>query len=1052
MLPFTSSSQSTTALTEQIQEIQTLVSTDKNNFKKLISILNDSYRDAKELQHKRPKDALKIIDNSLTQIFALNNILQDQFTDTESFQYWSNNINLLTNKNNLLKTAITNQILMAQVAKQNDKFAFDDLWNDDTLQDIHHIETFKQLALPVIRPTLYLKTNKTIVLQGPANTGKSFTVHKIKEKLESLQIPCNFYNVSGVEFETKIDTLQQIVLKDPLMNNFFITELPPFDIQMNWTTQNMTKWYLSLEKDAFHNTTWIILCRRKEVIPTEVLQMIKPSVITYTLPSSNTIQLYLEKKIKEMYHIQNDLTELPEYIHLPILEEVAELSKLCNYLEKQKYDFDNLITLLRNGLKYNLSLAIHENMVYEINQQYYLKNSLKLPLPPSVSYQPYLISDTNKDSLTLPNNEQYWNIHILDNLPSLEDNRMVGIWVNNHEKKEMDVIVAFEVKSSQHSYHLDTHMEYLYKCMIHWYLQLWKNIFNSNRTISTKYLDLSRMMDLHRSDIFTVYDDDSLVLLDQEILREIFFTHEEFVTVYKKGIIEELNNFVITNRQYIVFNSENLTEQNEFDLIYGKEQQRVHALMTAEDMRGVIKQLTKLDCFVNRLQCADGYIWGVEFQGIPQSKLSSIKSDSEDDYTTVFCGFDMIEEIKLPTNYCITNESDLDLLSQAYPADFKSCYRDETDTWLLFPLEKQHIEKLELNYTHEQIFYCSLYFHCMKLQNPLFSEQQKSHLSELVDNLRTHLDYLFLLTPSLTDDAENGNWDVSENHPHREDAESNFYTVDKKVPFNVNPYFYIQLLYSLSPDNQRLLELRRLLEDYLQHKNPPHLENNIVYVKSLISKNEWTKAIAMDKKEIVVNEKFINSGVYSFVRNLRKTFYYQVFKHASMIGVMEDKNVDVEEKMQIKWFSFVDDPTITELLRSFRKKHKLYEGKHLDKMSYLSSLIQLSAMDQEMPMANAFFATLLYPEVFYTHEVTKLNLLEDVLQGEVLQMILTYFELPAKQLNLLKYEYNSHLPKKIDDNRSKNIINKELIGKIKVIYGLKSSHLEAQVIAGNNTV
>lgn len=1046
MLSKNLSSSPTNKLTDHIQEIQTLVSTDKTTLRKLIAVLNESYRDAKELQQKRPKDALKIIDNSLIQIFALNNILQEKFTDTESFQYWSNNINLLTNKNNILKTAITNQILVAQIAKQNNKFTFHDLWNDDTLQEPHYVETFKQIALPVIHPTLYMKNYKTIVLQGNSNTGKSYTIRKIKELLEHLQIPCKFYNVSGIELETKIEHIEQLVLQTPTVHNFFVTELPPFDVQMNWTTQMMTKWYLSLEKDAFHNTTWIVLCRQKEVIPQDVFRMLKPLIISYKLPNSNTIQLYLEKKIKEMYHIQNDINDLPDYINLPILEDVAELSKLCNYLEKQKYDFDSLVTLLRNGLKYNLSLAMNENAVYEIDREYYLKNSLKNPL--QIDYRYFIVSDSEKDLLSLSSSEDYWNVHILDKLQSVEDNRMVGIWVNNHEKKDMNVIAAFEVKTSEHSYHIDNHMQYMYKCILHWYLQLWKNIFNSNRTISTKYAELAKMMELHRADIFTVYDDDSLMLLDHEVLREIFFSHEDFVTVYKKGIVEELNSFTVSNYQYLVFNSEDLSETNIFYLTYGKEQQKVHAALTAEEMRDVISTLTNLEVFVNRIKFADGYVWCVEFQRIPQHKLMSVRSENSEDYTTVFCGFDMTEEMQLPENYCITNESDLDLLSQAYPADFKDCFRDETETWLLFPLEKQHIDKLELNYSNEQIFYCSLYFHAMKLQNPLMTEQQKSHLSELVENLRTQLDYIFLLTPSITDDAENGNWDDCLNHPHQDDAESNYYKTDKKIPFNVNPYYLLELLYTFSSD-KKILELRQLLEDYLQHKQVPQLENNIIYVKSTISKTEWSKAIAMDKKEVLLSDKFINSGVYSFIRSLRKTLYYQLFKHATMIGIMDEVNVDVKDKMQIKWYSFVNDNNLNELLRSFRKKHNLYTGKHLDNMSYLSSFVQLSAMDQEMPLENAFFATLLYPEVFYTHEKRRTNLLEDVQQADILQMILSYFDISDTRLNMLKYEFNSNLPKKIDD---KNIIDNNLITRIKFIYGLKASHLEAQVVIGNHTV
>jgi len=1044
------------ALAEQIQEIQTLVVTDKSYLKKLISILTDAYRDAKELQEKRPKEALKIIDTSITQIFALNNILQDQFADPDTFHYWSTNVNLLSTKNNLLKTTITNQLLLATLAKQNDHFAFDNLWNYDTLQEPHHLETFEHIALPVIQPTLSFKTHQTILLEGDKNTGKSYTIHKIKDKLEELHIPCQFYSVSGVEFETKIDTLQQVVLQDPTMHNFFVTELPPFEMQMNWTTQHMSKWYLSLEKDAFHNTTWIILCRSHTMIPEEVIQLLKPKMIRYHSPNANTIQIYIERLIKEMYHI-HDFSELPSHVSLPIIDETAEFAKLCVFLEKQHYDYDRLLLLLRNALKYNLALAIRENAIYLIDGQYYLKNSLQFPL--KVDYQYYVISDSQQDLLTFPQEGNpstlldYWNVHVLDKMDSVEDHRFVGLWVHSPStsttKRDMDVIAAFEVKSSEYSYHVNAHIQFLYKNLIHWYLQLWKNIFNSERTISTKYSELAKMMDYHRAEIFSVYDDESLFLLDSEILREIFFTPEEYVTVYRKGFIDELNAFTVTNKQYIVYNSPSLTSTSGFHLAYGKEHKFVQASVNAEEMQRMIKSLTQRDNQVSKIQLEDGFVWCVELEGVLEYKLMSIKSENTDDYTSVFCGLEMTEEITLPDNYCITNEADLDVLSETFPADFKKCYRDETETWLLYPLQKHHITYLQRQYTNEQLFYIRLYFHCLQIKDPLLSEAQTSEMMELIDNLRNQIDYLFLLTPTTDDDRENGTWSVSKNHPHKNEMESKFYSLERKVVFTVNPYYCIQLLYSLSKEENQLISLRQVLHEYLQVKQSPVLQNHMIYVKSTITKQEWTRAVAMEVVPIQVNDKFINSGVYGHVRSLRKSLYFQLMKNATLVGTVESVERDTAQTLQIKWYRFRDDPSLNQLVTLFRKKHNLYEGDQMDKKSYLYSLIQLSVLDQDIAVTKAFFATLLIAPLFYTREPVQPNLLEHVQRGEIVQNILRFFSIPATKLQLLEYVQNTDIPRKIDD---KHILPREQLSDIKYIYGLKASHLESQHLLTTHTI
>lgn len=1039
------------AVAEQIKIIQEKIMNDKTNIIKIVDFLKESLDNSKELQSKNPKKAFILVNDVITHLFILEQVFS-VLNSKQELEYWNNNKNLLISKSNLLKSSIENQIKLSEISKK-ERLPFADLWSDDTMQESFHLETFRKVALPCIHPDLYMKYRKTIIIEGDKNTGKSYTLNKIRQLLEEQHIPSEFYNVSSIDFENKIDSLIPMIIEKKDINLFFVTELPPFDMMVNWTTQNMTKWYLLLEKDV--NITWIILCRNKKQISDDVLKLLKPDIIQYRLPTSKTIYNFINNKIKKIYNL--DEKELESYINLPILEEELELVKLSNILEKKNYNFDQIIELIQNGLKNNLNLAVRENSVYHIDNKYYLKNSIKLPLHENYSYSLIHENDKLQISLITPTEtENYFSVDILDTLESVEDDRMSGIWVKNHTEDLMDVIASFDVNIYKHPYHLNNNTNYLYRTILYLYISMLKNIKQANVNSSHPFYSFLNNILHNRYDIHSIYSIDSLFLLDKYTSDVLFFDKVKHPLIYKAGFVDEVNNFCSSSVQYIVYNDEKNEESLDdvvLNLSSGKKTIEMNVNWDADRLQEEILNNFGLKNYVTKTKSARGYMWCVVFEENVDKMLISY-SGNDDIYVSIFCGLEMIDEFRLSEDYCVTNEGDLDLLVEKYPNDFKECDRDVESTWKLHKLEKHHIDMLNGEYNNEQKFYLMLYLNCLKLKNPLFNDNQMSELLELLNNLRNHIDFLMMLVPSTDNDDENGMWSVSDNNPLKEDMESRFYSMNKRLKFNVNPYYLTELLYLFSKDiHNNLVELRNIYDDCQGFYKQPEVNKHTIYIKSSITKDEWKKSCGMsfDFMENInmLTDRFINHGIYEYVKNYKKTLYYKLFKNVTQLGMVEKMETNLVNKEKIIWFDLKNDDNLNKLINSFKGKHYLLDYNNLDDVPYLLALMT-SCMLDDIEKHKSFIASLLYIPFFYTNRDVLKNLLHFVESSEKVFDFMSYFNIESEGLNLfvLNRNLNSGIPSKID--REKSILSKEEINSIREIYGLRASHLESQLVDRDN--
>lgn len=1057
-----------------LKELFEIISSNPNTLFQMVDIIRENLEEAKEIQEKSPEDALKIIDDNLQNLYILKNkIPADKMPpiSVKNFSKWSNDIDRLTNYNNQLKTKIESQRSLEKISliTQNEQFTHDShsqivssilssLWTNDTLQEPFHIKTFREIALPILYPSLFSFSSKTILIEGHGNTGKTYTLNKIKDLLNE-QVPSKtlFYSVNSLEFESKLDALETEVQKNTSQHIFVITEFPTFTTTQTWTNQSIGRWLILLEKNNLKNVTWILLCRDSSEIKKEILDVLSPSVIHYHYPCSKTIYKYILSTLKEYYGLNS--TELPEYINLPIVQNVVSLSKLSNQLERLSMDFNSINVLLNQAIKRNIYLAIRENAVYKIDGNLYFKNSISYPI--EKDYQYYLLNDIANDVITFPNeNGQpvfYWNVNLIDSLDSIEDDRFTGIWIDTREiesKSELSVIAALDVNVKTFPYHLDSHLQHLYGIVVNHYYKIWKMISNENlgkSKVPVEYQELISSVMRHKQEIQCTICEEDIEMLNPEIINDIFFRKEDYPMIYDNSFFQKLATHFTAKRQYLFVKKSEDDSASFFNLSYrGKttktadENGGIKTDISADELKQVIVKLTEQNVHVAQVLLSNGNMWIVDFDSDDFGKIG-IHPSSESIEVLSMSALSILDEIRLSDDYCVTNESDLDSLIERFPLDFKECYRDEEHTWKMKKLSKEHVYHLNKIYNNEQKYYLSLYYHCLSLDREWMEDRQIEELDSFIEDVRNYVDFLFILT---ADKEENGtltgNWSISSENPMLENREITLLE-DKQTNefFTVSPYHLIQIMKIIS--SNEMVELESIYKDFITYKHGiVEEEKEYVYIKSKISKSVWNKCVAVIHRlpniEDIASDSFLNNGVYNYFRHFKKSLYYHLFANAEFIGT--------QSADKIQWFSFSNIPGLQKLVSRFRVSSQSWAHSRTpnNMASYLFSLVQLCISNQQELFERLLFAALIYlPDYYTSHTLT--NVLEDIQKTPIIKRIVQKYanDATTEMEPMLKFAFEGQTPNKIEDSTlSKNILTRNEFNNIKV-YGLKTSHIEEQL-------
>lgn len=1071
----------------------------------LITILSDikeDFSNVKEIKEAEPAYALELIDNNINKLFLLKQINPKTLPiDAQNVLYWLNQIDHLTNLNNQLKSMIISQSLTPSQQNQeheqsnnhtiNTFIATD--WKYPTLQETYNIDTFIQLVLPILMPSLYpIDTmSKILILTGKSNTGKSFTIDCIKQLLEEKQQSVTWYYTNNYEFHEKRNQLMETILQHTQPQSqssshptsYVITDFLSYDLvdeSNQWTSILLVPWLLFLQK--LKTVKWIILCHDVKQINFEILQLHHPTVIPYGNPSARTIHHYL-KHLTEIYYLQkNNQKPIESYKSIPLLNvnEKLKLSQLSIQMAKHQVNFQDIQKYFTEAILLNNILAMQDNGIYWIGEQYLTKKSLQFPIKQSYDY--YLLINHQQDVLE-HTGSQYWNYDLLDALPTIENDKFSALFFpetvsklygqgHGHgrtrtQKRDQDISFIGQTNISICSYPYPLEIigwKYVFQLIANYNISIWKQIGIGNGLTSVSFINkeieeivenLSKQRKFIQN-LITIND----IYQHASLLRPFFWNQLNFPSVELRKYFQELFRLIpigtVLKYELVVENIERFT------ISYGTTLKSLPIATSAEDMRTLLMELCEQSsCQVIQIKLVKGNMWIIEFEK-PLSK--SFKCTNKEGHLIPFVQLLSMFDDNLCETYGMTNESDYDLITQTFPTNFVDIYRDEVDSWIMKQLDHDCLHLLNQTYTKEQKFVLNMYYHLMKLSDHytvfLKSEQQLI-LSNLLANLRNYIDFMF----EITEEDATTSWSISTNYNNAtKTMDTHRYTMSMYWLFTALHLFPC----ILKEEQQDLSHVYQLLTSGVEQRMTSSL-----YVKSKLSMTQWEETVAMSSCLPLATlmdgmegdrSLFADGFIHIFYDKFIKTLWYVGFINAVSYGIEETAT-------RIAWYTINSKSNMfggmVALLQLIRQKSyalkdifaMVQQKNH--RLWLFAGMVASFEPEDKTPeqLVKTFLALLLYFNTLYTteslilpmagEERTISQLFHCIDQdGLMLQQLHTLFGGNWNghgQGNESLFTFQEHTTgiQKID--KEKKILEREHISKIQN-YGLKTDYIALQFL------
>ena len=270
---------------------------------------------------------------------------------------------------------------------------------------------------------------------------------------------------------------------------------------------------------------------------------------------------------------------------------------------------------------------------------------------------------------------------------------------------------------------------------------------------------------------------------------------------------EKLN----TNQQTIMVttNNNNNTSNTTFNLSYGNRSSRqiskyskgIPLKLDADRMRQIVLylitgktttgdpvvfqdglfdvtvEMTVIDTSVQKgsiwkIKCSQQFEETSKTRAPYQPELLHINNTSKNVRTAVMGSVSISsDQIKIPSNYEISNEADIDYLQEKYSHLYQDMYSEETETWKHQKLrDPSHLDYLNQTYRSEERYHVSL-LHVMNLfqkhYQGFLSSSMNIQFEELYLYLQHSIDRLLHITDEYDENEWNEMWSVSSNHDRK---------------------------------------------------------------------------------------------------------------------------------------------------------------------------------------------------------------------------------------------------------------------------------------------
>ena len=296
-------------------------------------------------------------------------------------------------------------------------------WHDPTLQTTSARRLVRHVALPVLYPSAYAASMPgtgpssspgahhphTVLLAGPADTGKSYALQAIRRYLRRRQASVRWVHWTAYECPTAITSLLDEGRRPPCATpahsdnertslvpgewTVYVTDRVTTTDLAEWCTQPWLRaWDHWLDQQS--RSLWVVSVTTDDTLPTAVTRRFTTR-IQFAPPDGRTVYHLLRKLLVRQYgHVRtaNGGREPPPFARLPILEDFHALAAFADRVAATHATFADLEGLFQRAVWHCTRLAMAENVMYKpatlstddarghagTNGWWYPKNSVEL--------------------------------------------------------------------------------------------------------------------------------------------------------------------------------------------------------------------------------------------------------------------------------------------------------------------------------------------------------------------------------------------------------------------------------------------------------------------------------------------------------------------------------------------------------------------------------------------------------------------------------------------------------------------------------------------------
>lgn len=947
------------ALTKQLSTLS------KDDVTFILQNINTNYTKANAILENEPLEAKELFQKILSDIHILKSVNSLQTFFPEKHE------EILFQLNRLSGTIAEKvHIISVDVKLQNKRLSHDEE-EDDTQEipfkiDMLQQEFQRELAELILNPIYFQKMSihdKLIIVSGPSQSGKSFTLEKTYEYIQKNGIDAEMIFINSFKFEK--------VSKELFLDGSFkvlVVDHVSMEELKEWTGKS---WYKAFMSEMFTNDNLICVINldgsyenihnHPSLIPKEV---------KFELPNQHMIYQYVRFYLHEKLHHQVSLTDVQK----TILDDTEGLIFCAKQLYRKQANFQMIQYVLDNAIKLSHSLAVQDNVVLKTNNHYLsrmsINNSKTLKRQCIFSkdentdeYKLALIKANQFDYIEMEEKDvkvKYWNEFFFNDYLVLEPDRRIELFFHdkaynqqsycmsenanskNGNDEIVDLIMKFPMQMHYYPENINTYMKnILLPFYFSLWLSMWKHERSMDHTYDTETTQIMALFETLLNSMISVNDikDQSskivnLLMTNGEI--EKFESHYDF-------FVRESNY----SKQVLIVNLEK--SKSPFSLLYNSTKKKPIPVQSldAESLKNYIDSVVNVkdSCQVLQLKTHNGYEFQIDF--IVDLK-NELKVDSSDGNVMLLPRVQMLsgmkESIDLVPDYKITNEGDLDILQDKFAEEYRECFRNEEETWLLNDLkDKRHYDALNEFYSKEQKFYLNLYYGLMQLKkehSSILSKAKTEELNELIEDMQGYIDYFFLLVSYKDDDQIN--FMMSSNHMQYEVIGREIANVDENVnnvdnyrrkidlsnqwmkkdwSFWVSPRLFSQLSLII-PAYLQTNSLQEMYKKYLDSNNEQK-RNEYIFVHSSISKQELNYNVSLSHmlpKDKGSFQKIFNNAEYLklFKERIQYSLFHKIMKNMKLIGKLEKK--------EIKWYKLNESETDAFLTEKIGKNIQEYHN------------------------------------------------------------------------------------------------------------------------------